>query len=341
MNTAGHPKRKLEQIRICLERDVQFRHLTTGLERYRLVHSALPEINEADVDTATSLLGHRLRAPLLISPMTGGVEAAAAINRRLAAAAQRLGLAMGVGSQRAALHHPELAATYQVRDVAPDILLMANLGAVQLNYGFGLSEARAAVEMIGADALVLHLNPLHEALQPDGNTNFSGLTERIGEICAGLAVPVIVKEVGYGISREVAARLRSVGVAGIDVAGAGGTAWVEVERHRSNISQSRIASAFADWGIPTTESIEMVRSVDDRWPLIASGGIRTGVDAAKCLALGADAVGLALPLLRAATMSEYAVIETLSAMLEQLRIAMFAVGARTISDLRCGKLERQ
>lgn len=331
----------MEQLRICLREDVQFSQLTTGLEHYHFIHNALPEVDKADVDTTTSLLGHRLRAPLLISPMTGGVEAAASINRRLAAAAQRLGLAMGVGSQRAAIRHPELATTYQVRDVAPDILLMANLGAVQLNYGFGLAEARTAVDMIGADALVLHLNPLHEALQPDGNTNFAGLLERIGEVCAGLAVPVIVKEVGYGISREVALRLRSIGVAGIDVAGAGGTAWVEVERRRSNASRSRVASAFADWGIRTAESIEMVRSVADRWPLIASGGIRTGVDVAKCLALGADAAGLALPLLRAAADSEHDVVRALEEVLEQLRIAMFAAGARTISDLRRDRLERR
>lgn len=335
-----HPRRKVQQVRVCLEKNVQFKEITTGLERYRFIHNALPEIDAAAVDTSTQLFGRTLSAPLLISPMTGGTESARAINRRLAVAAQRLGLAMGVGSQRAAVHDSALAVTYQVRDVAPDILLFANLGAVQLNYGFGLHEARAVVEMIGADALVLHLNPLHEALQPAGDTDFRDLLPKIGAVCAGLRKPVIVKEVGYGISEQVARRLRSVGVAGIDVAGAGGTAWGEVERHRLKAGQRRVAAAFANWGIPTAESVQMVRSVDHRWPVIASGGIRTGVDVAKCLALGADTVGIALPLLKPATTSQDTVIERLEDIIRELRLTMFVIGVRTIAELKKSKLEK-
>lgn len=334
-----HTDRKLQQLRICLTENIGFPRLTSGFDRYRLVHNALPEIDRARVDTSTLLLGHRLNAPLMISPMTGGVEQAAAINRRLASAAQKLGVAMGVGSQRAAIVDPRLACTYQVRDVAPDILLFANLGAVQLNYGFGVPEARLAVDMIGANALMLHLNPLHEALQPDGDTNFAGLLERIGQICASLSVPVVVKEVGYGISGDVAARLKSVGVAGIDVAGAGGTAWGEVERRRLSAGRRQVAAAFADWGIPTSESIRMVRQTDADWPVIASGGIRTGVDVAKSLALGANVAGLAIPLLRAAAVAEDLVVEQLQQIVEELSIAMFAVGAPTVADLRRAKVE--
>jgi isopentenyl-diphosphate delta-isomerase len=330
-----HNQRKTEHLRISLEKDVRFRDLTTGLERYRFVHQALPELNRDDIDLSTTLLGKELSAPLIISSMTGGTEDAETINQNLAMAAQIHGLGMGVGSQRAALEEPDLSHTYQVRDVAPNILLLANLGAVQLNYGYSVEHCQRAVEMIEADGLILHLNPLQEALQPEGNTDFSGLLAKIETVCQGLSVPVIVKEVGWGISEEVARRLADSGVAAIDVAGAGGTSWSEVEMHRADSETlRRIAAAFADWGIPTAESIRMVRRGAPGVTLIASGGIRTGVEAAKAIALGADAVGLAAPLLKPATISAEAVMEQLQRVIEELRIAMFCAGVKDLAALK-------
>ena len=297
-------QRKGDHIRINLEEDVQAHGITSGLERYRFVHTALPELDLAEIDTRVTFLGRQLQAPILISGMTGGVERGREINRRLASVAQALGCAMGVGSQRAAIEEPELAWLYQVRDVAPDILLLANLGAVQLNYGYDVDHCRRAVEMIGADALVLHLNPLQEALQPEGNSNFAGLLARIERVCRALEAPVIVKEVGWGISARVARDLAAAGVAAIDVAGAGGTSWSEVERHRAPTAQRRrVSAAFANWGIPTAESLIQVRASLPALPLIASGGLRDGIDAAKSIALGADLAGFASPLFKAAASS--------------------------------------
>jgi len=334
-----HNQRKSEHLRILLKEDVRFRNLTTGLERYHFVHQALPEINRDHIDLSTTLLDKHLRAPLIISSMTGGTEEAETINKNLAMAAQIFGLGMGVGSQRTALEEPIASHTYQVRDVAPDILLLANLGAVQLNYGYGVEHCQRAVEMIEADGLILHLNPLQEALQPEGNTDFSGLLAKIEKVCRGLSVPVIVKEVGWGISEEVARKLADSGVAAIDVAGTGGTSWSEVEMHRVVSETSRrIAAAFADWGIPTAESIQMVRRAAPEVALIASGGIRTGVEAAKAIALGADAVALATPLLQPATISAEAVGEKIKKILEELRTAMFCVGARNVRELKSAPL---
>jgi isopentenyl-diphosphate delta-isomerase len=330
-----HNQRKTEHLRISLEEDVHFRNLTTGLERYYFIHNALPEINRGDIDLSTTLLGKHLSAPLIISSMTGGTEEAELINKNLALAAQVHGLGMGVGSQRAALEEPGLSHTYRVRDVAPDILLLANLGAVQLNYGYGVEHCQRAVEMIQADGLILHLNPLQEALQREGNTDFSGLLPKIEAVCRELSVPVIVKEVGWGISEEVARKLANVGVAAIDVAGAGGTSWSEVEMHLAKNETARcIAAAFADWGIPTAESIQMVRRAAPGLTLIASGGIRTGVEAAKAIALGADAVAMAIPFLKPATISHEAVAEKIGEILEGLRTAMFCVGARNLQELK-------
>jgi isopentenyl-diphosphate delta-isomerase len=336
-----HNQRKSEHLRILLKEDVRFRNLTTGLERYHFVHQALPEINRDHIDLSTTLLDKHLSAPLIISSMTGGTEEAETINKNLATAAQIFGLGMGVGSQRAALEEPSLSHTYQVRDVAPDILLLANLGAVQLNYGYGVEHCQRAVEMIEADGLILHLNPLQEALQPEGNTNFSGLLAKIEEVCRELSVPVIVKEVGWGISEEVARRLVDAGVAAIDVAGAGGTSWSEVEMHRAVSETSRrIAAAFADWGIPTAESIQMVRRAAPEVTLIASGGIRTGVEAAKAIALGADAAALATPFLKPATVSPEAAGEKIREILEELRTAMFCVGAGNLQELKSVPLQK-
>lgn len=328
-------RRKQEHLSIALNNDVSFKGVSTGLENYYFVHQALPEIDLVSVDTSARLFGKRLNAPLVISPMVGGIKAAAYINRNLAQAAQALGLAMGVGSQRCFIEDPGTAQTYQVREVAPDILLFANLGTVQLNYGYGVDECRRAIEVIGADALILHLNPLQEALQPRGNTNFAGLLTKIEQVCIKLPVPVIVREVGCGISGKVAHELAEAGVAGIDVAGAGGTSWSEIERRRAPSERTnRIAATFASWGIPTAESIEMVRRGAPKLTLIASGGIRTGVDVAKVIALGADAAGIAAPLLKAANISVETVMVTLQEVIEELRISMFCIGAASLRDLK-------
>jgi isopentenyl-diphosphate Delta-isomerase len=289
----------------------------------------------SDVNLTTQFCGHTLAAPILISSMTGGTETALQINKRLAETAQRFGLAMGIGSQRASIEDLSLLPTYQVRDLAPDILLFANLGAVQLNYGYGPAECLRAVESINADALILHLNPLQEALQPNGNNNFRALIDRIGEVCASLSVPVIVKEVGWGISMPTAQALVKVGVSGLDIAGAGGTSWSKVEYYRCQSTVDReVASAFANWGIPTAEALVSVRYGLPNTPLIASGGLINGIDIALALALGADIAGMALPLLAPAVASLADLEEQVEIMIRQLKVAMFCTGARTPVDLR-------
>jgi isopentenyl-diphosphate delta-isomerase len=348
-----HQQRKSEHLDICLHKDVRSA-LTNGLERYAFVHQALPEMALADVDTKTAFLGRPLRAPLLISSMTGGTPAAREINLRLAAAAQALGLAMGLGSQRAGIEDPALMDTYCVRAVAPDIALFGNLGAVQLvragagGIPYGVDECRRAVESVGADALILHLNPLQEALQRGGDTDFCGLLGRIEQLCRTLGMPVIVKEVGWGLSAHVARKLTEAGVAALDVAGAGGTSWSEVERHRSAAAGDvgstgpglSLAEPFVDWGIPTAEALVQARAACPELPLIASGGIRDGVEGAKCLALGADLVGMAGALLPAADAGAEALLAALTVVLQQLRIAMFCCGARAVAGLRSRIVER-
>ncbi len=331
----AHDRRKADHIRINLEEDVQFPNLTAGFERYRLSHQALPELDLRAVDTGVDLLAKRLKVPLLISSMTGGTAAAAEINRNLARGAQARGVAMGLGSQRAGLEQAEVIYTFRVRDVAPDILLFANLGAVQLNYRYTVDHCRRAVEMIEADALILHLNPLQEALQADGNWNWGGLLDKIAETSASLGVPIVVKEVGWGINERVARQLKGAGVFAIDVAGAGGTSWSEVESHRAATeSLRRLAKAFADWGIPTAEALVETRRGAPDLPLIASGGVRTGIEAAKALALGATAVGIASPFLRAAATSTEDVVAAIDQFAAELRIAMFCSGAAHVAALR-------
>lgn len=330
-----HQARKADHIRINLEEAVTFPRLTTGLERYRFVHQGLPELDLAAVDLRSPLLGKVLGVPLLISSMTGGTEQAELINRRLAAGAQARGIAMGLGSQRTGLELAATAGSFRVRREAPDILLLANLGAVQLNKGYGVDHCRRAVEMIEADALILHLNPLQEVLQADGDWHWAGLLAKIEEVCRGLGAPVVVKEVGWGISASLARQLAAAGVAAIDVAGAGGTSWSEVEYHRAPTERlRRLARTFADWGIPTAESLTMVGAALPHLPRIASGGIRDGIDVAKCLALGASAAGLASPFLKAAVQSVEAVVDTIDALADELRIAMFCAGAGDIAALR-------
>lgn len=333
--TGIHARRKAEHIRINLEENVDFPHLTTGLEYVRLVHQALPEIDLEEVDTSIAVFGKRLQAPILISSMTGGTLEAAEINMNLAAAAEAAGVAMGLGSQRTAIEEPEQAYTFQVRKVAPNVLLFANLGAVQLNKGYGVEQCLRAVEMVEADALILHLNPLQEAVQADGDWHWRGLATKIETVCRALPVPVIVKEVGWGISAQTARLLRDAGVTAIDVAGSGGTSWTEVESHRAaSVRLQRLARAFADWGIPTVESLRMVQAAAPDMVLFASGGLRSGIDIAKVVALGADLGGMAGPFLKAAVQSEEAVALEIEAVLTELRVAMFAAGAVDIAALR-------
>ncbi|MBN1814340.1 MAG: type 2 isopentenyl-diphosphate Delta-isomerase [Anaerolineae bacterium] len=329
-----HRQRKLDHIRINLQNDVDSKNISSGFERYRFVHCALPELDLEAVDTSTVLFGKHLAAPFLISSMTGGTPEASEINQRLAEAAQAAGVGMGVGSQRVAIEDPLLEDTYRVRHLAPDILLLANLGAIQLNYGYGLDECRRAVEMIEADALILHLNSLQEALQPEGETCFGGLLSRIEAICRALEVPVVVKEVGWGISEQVACQLAGAGVAAIDIAGAGGSSWSQVEMYRAVTDcQRQVAAAFVDWGIPTAESLLMARRGAPDLPILASGGIRDGIQMAKAVALGAAACGVAGAFLHAANESTAAVADLIAVLVTQLRVAMFAVGAVDIAAL--------
>jgi isopentenyl-diphosphate delta-isomerase len=337
-----HDRRKADHIRINLEENVQFPALTNGFERYRLVHQALPELDLGEIETGVVLLGRRLRLPLLISSMTGGTEAARAINHNLARGAQARGVAMGLGSQRAGIEQAETADTFRVRDLAPDILLLANLGAIQLNYGYTVDQCRRAVEMIEADALILHLNPLQEALQADGDRDWRGLLGKIEAVCRSVGVPVVAKEVGWGISEGTARRLAEAGVSVLDVAGAGGTSWSEVEYHRAPTERlRRLAKAFADWGIPTAEALLMARRGAPGLPLIASGGMRNGIEGAKALALGATAVGIASPFLKAAAASSDEVIAAIDQFGAELRTAMFCAGAKDVPALRdTGRIER-
>ena len=273
-------QRKADHIKINLEQDVRSA-LTSGLEKYRFIHEALPELDLNRIDTSLSLFGKRLTSPTLVSSMTGGTSEAETINLRLAEAAQECKVAMGVGSQRAAIADPEKAKTFQVRRAAPDILLFANLGAVQLNYGYGIDQCRKAVEMIQADALILHLNPLQEAVQDAGDTNFAGLAKKIEEICKKIEVPVIAKEVGWGISERTAKLLADCGVSAIDIAGAGGTSWSQVEMHRAPDEFTRqLAATFVGWGISTAESILNVKRAVPGTLIFASGGIKDGLDIA-------------------------------------------------------------
>jgi isopentenyl-diphosphate delta-isomerase len=325
--------RKTRHLDICLEDDVASA-LDTGFSLVRLRHEALPECALADIDTAVDFLGHRLAAPLIISSMTGGTERARDINYNLAIAAERAGVAFALGSQRAALEDHRLLGTYRVRDVAPGVLLFANLGAVQFNYGVTVEDARRLVESVGANGLYLHLNPLQEALQPSGDTNFRDLEPRIAELCRTLGLPVIVKSVGSGISPRTAGRLIEAGVAAIDVAGAGGTSWARVEgRRASDPAREALAETFADWGYPTAEATEALRTAFPRATIVASGGVRSGVDIAKALAVGATIAGAGLPFLEPATRSADAVGLKIDALIAGLRIALFASGCRRPSDL--------
>ena len=329
--------RKAEHIRLSLDRAIQLD--ARDFDRLAFVHKALPEIDLAEIDLSTEFLGKPIDAPLLISCMTGGTGSARQINRNLARAAESARIVLGVGSQRKALEDPDTAATFEVRRDAPTAAVLGNLGAVQLNYGMGVAECRAAVEMVGADALALHLNPLQEAIQPEGQCNFKNLLPKIGEVVRELGVPVIAKEIGCGLSGEVGQALIDQGVRVLDTAGLGGTSWARIEAARAD--DVPLGELFAGWGVPTPESIRQLAALRENTPeltIIGSGGIRSGLDVAKAIALGADLVGLAQPFLQPALESAQAVGNKIQRLLGELRIAMFCVGARNLNELRSARL---
>ena len=321
--------RKLEHLLICKNYDVEFKDKTTGFEDIELVHNALPEVDKNEIDLSTSVFGKKLDSPLFITAITGGHPASKDINKQLAIVAEQNNIALGVGSQRAACEHPELADTYSVvRENAPDCLLVGNIGAPQLNL------SKKAVEILDADILAIHLNPLQESIQPEGDLDARGYLDLISKITDLVDIPVMAKETGCGISAETAKQLADAGVSFIDVEGAGGTSWAAVETYRSD--DKYYGELFWDWGIPTAISTaEVVNTVDV--PVISSGGIRTGLEAAKAIALGADSVGMALPFLKK-SISQEDLNQFIKKFNDSLRIAMFLVGANNIEELKQSKL---
>lgn len=330
-------QRKKDGIDIPLQKDVQARTTSTYLEYVKLVHNALPELDYDDVDLSTEFLGRRFSAPLIIDSMTGGTDEATVINGRLGELAEKYGLGMGLGSQRAGLKSEELASTYSIaRKNAPNAFLIANIGGAQLARGLSVDDAKKIVRMIRADALVVHLNPLQELIQPEGEPRYRGVHAKIAELARSMDVPVIVKEVGAGISREVAIKLEMAGVSAINVAGAGGTSWAGVEKLRADMikdgKKARLGEMFWDWGIPTAASLIGARKAV-KLPLIASGGLRNGLEVAKCIALGANMAAMAYPFLKAAAHSREALFEFADSVLAELRSAMFLVGAASVRAL--------
>jgi isopentenyl-diphosphate Delta-isomerase len=326
-------KRKADHLRICLEKKAQAKNKTTGFRDLELVHRALPEVDREKINLSTTFLGKKLSAPLIVGAMTGGTQEATKINSSIAEAVEKLGLGMGLGSQRAALEFETLGKTYKVaRKLAPNAFLIANIGGVQLVRGYGAKEAKKAVEMIDANALAIHLNAVQEALQPEGQTNFKGILTKIAELTAQLDIPVIAKETGCGISAEDAMALEAAGVKAIDVGGAGGTSFAAVEYYRSN-NDKTIDGTFWDWGIPTVASlVEVIQSV--KIPVIASGGLRSGIDIAKSLSLNASLASVAQPVLEAADKGTLQVEQLLSDYIDQLRDAMFLTGSQNVAALR-------
>lgn len=334
MNDDPTNRRKREHIDIFMH-DPGVERGKGHFDAIALKHRALPELDLAEVDPEIDFLGKRLSFPLLISSMTGGDDALLRrINRNLALAAEAAGIGLALGSQRVIFSHPEARDAFMLRHHAPTALLCANLGAVQLNYGFTPRHCREAVEIAGADALYLHANPLQEALQPEGNTNFAALAEKIGDVAAHLSVPVIVKEVGAGISPEDAALLLHHGIRGIDVAGAGGTSWSRVEHHRApSEEEAALGLAFQDWGIPTPEALRALAPLRDQVTLIASGGVRSGIDMAKAIILGASLCAIAAPFLPAALESAEAVLRQIERLRREFVIAMFLLGVPDVATL--------
>ncbi|MGY0695011.1 type 2 isopentenyl-diphosphate Delta-isomerase [Virgibacillus sp. FSP13] len=331
----GINKRKTEHIRLCLTENVEGVNKTTGLEGISFIHNALPEIDFADIQLDSTFLNKKVKAPLLVSSMTGGSELAEKINTNLAVAAEERGWAIALGSTRALLESDAHKESFLIRKHAPTVPLIANIGAVQLNYGYGAEECQRLVELTEADSLYLHLNSLQEVVQDEGDLNFNDLLPKIEEVCKSLDVPVGVKEVGFGIDGTVAEKLYHAGVSFVDVAGAGGTSWSQVEKLRSKDPLRKAAAeAFNSWGNPTKDCIVSVKSKLPDIPIVASGGMKTGVDAAKAMTIGADMVGFARQLLQGATESEEKVMQAMEQIEFELKMVMFGIGVKSIHELK-------
>lgn len=327
--------RKTEHIRICLEENVEGINKSTGLEEIDFIHNALPEIDFNEIDLGTRFLDKPLQAPFLVSSMTGGSKLAGSINQHLAEASEKRGWAVALGSTRALLEGDAHKESFLIRKYAPTVPLIANIGAVQFNYGYGLEECQRIVDLTEADALVMHLNSLQEVVQDGGDLNFKDLLPKIEHIAKNLSVPVGVKEVGFGIDGTVARKLYNAGVSYIEVSGAGGTSWSQVEKLRSKDPLRKAAAeAFNNWGIPTKECIVSVKNALQDVPVVASGGMKTGLDAAKAITIGADVIGFARQLLQAATESTESVLETMEQIEMELKMAMLGLGTRTIAELK-------
>lgn len=327
--------RKTEHIRLCLTDQVEGVNKTTGLEGISFIHNALPEINFNDIQLKTTFLNKQLKAPFLVSSMTGGSGLASKININLATASEEKGWAIGLGSTRALLESKAHEESFLIRTHAKTVPLIANLGAVQFNYGYGVEECQRIIDRTEADSLVLHLNSLQEVVQDEGDLNFENLLPKIEDVCKNLTVPVGVKEVGFGIDGSVAKKLYDVGVSYIDVAGAGGTSWSQVEKLRSKDPLRKAAAeAFNSWGIPTKDCIVSVKSQLPKAPIVASGGMKTGLDAAKAITIGADIVGFARTLLQAATESVESVIEVMDQIEFEMKMTMFGIGAIDLKALK-------
>ncbi len=333
--------RKNSHVEVCATGKVGSDRLTTGLERWRLEHAGLPELEFNKVETGCEVFGKRIAGPLFVAPMTGGTPETAGIVRNLALAAEEMKLPISVGSQRAAIEDPDRKKFFEVRRYAPTVPVFGNLGAVQLNYGYGVHEYRAAVEMIEADALFLHVNTLQECIQEGGDTDFRGLLNKLEELVVKLPVPVVVSEVGCGFSETTLKRLRDVGVRAVCPSGGGGTSWALVEALRARSpSRARSGRLFRDWGIPLAEAVQLARRQDEDWTVMAVGGVKDGLAMAKLVALGADLCGMARALLPAAMESADAVLAEMRQHLIDLRIAMFCAGAGSVEELRMGNFLR-
>src|SRR3954466_946678 len=331
LDPGGMETRKRRHIDVCLSEAVDYQTVTTGLERYRLPYNALTQTDLGSVDLTADFLGARLRAPLLIGAMTGGAELSGTINRNPAAAAQQLGVGMMLGSQRIMLDNDSASTSFSVRDVAPDVLLIGNIGLAQLDE-LMVPDLVKALDRVGANALAVHTNPLQEAMQHEGDTDFSGSISRLRDIAGSIGYPVMLKEVGHGIGAAAAAELVDCPIAAVDVAGAGGTSWARVEQF---VRYGEIRyPALAEWGIPTAEALLEVQHMLPDVSIVASGGIRTGMDAAKVWAMGADAVAVARPLLAPAIESPAAVVDWLQRFIDEMLVCLHGCGAANLKALR-------
>lgn len=334
-------KRKKEHLKIAVSNISQVG--SNGLDYYKFVPNSLPNIDFDKIDTSTTFLNKKVNYPFFISCMTGGILEGGKLNKNLSLAAEKYGIATGVGSQRAAIEKPELSKFYNIRKYAPNVPILANIGLVQLNYGFTSKEFQKCVDMVGADALVVHINPIQEAIQPEGNRNWQGLEKKLGDLVRKIKVPIIVKEVGFGMSQDVIERLCKIGIRYIDVAGWGGTNWSMVEGLRGKADKS-LGELFSNWGISTAESLENAMKVKRKakdLEILASGGIRNGVEIAKCMSLGASLVGIAAPFAKAGMESTMEVEKLLEKYAKELKITMFGVGARNIGELQGTKLRKE